>query len=416
MALQIDWGTRVITVQQADLLQVQSTPIEVYELNLSDFHDELRDIEDDALGMPHPDTHDYQSPTTISGVTLALVVEMINNYTVTFLPDSPWAVNIVGGNSNVADVVNPNNVSVRTANSAGLQDAESLQAASFSGQVALDVVNGVAGTTFPRGTRQTPVNNLADAKIIADQRGIPEIVVFESMIISGIDMSDGYTFTSDNPGLVTVTIDPSADVSNARFHQLTLQGTMDIGNSCADCTILNLTNVSGSLTDCGLEGSITLAAGTKTSMIDCHSEFAGAGPGQAAVVDMGGTADLVVRDYLGGLSLSNHSDGDVSLDVASGRIVVESTVTAGTITIRGVAEVTDESTGTAVVDDQTVTVAVDFVQKLLRNRRETDPVTGVQRIFDDDDTTILVQGDLWEDIAGTQGYQGSGADRADRLV
>lgn len=56
-----------------------------------------------------------------------------------------------------------------------------------------------------------------------------------------------------------------------------------------------------------------------------------------------------------------------------------------------------------------------LIEKVLRNRRETDPSTGKQRIYDDDNTTVLIEGDLWEDVAGTQPYQGQGADRADRL-
>jgi hypothetical protein len=60
--------------------------------------------------------------------------------------------------------------------------------------------------------------------------------------------------------------------------------------------------------------------------------------------------------------------------------------------------------------------ALILIGKILRNRRETDPTTGTQRIYDDDDVTVLIEGDLYEDVAGTQPYQGQGADRADRLV
>jgi len=49
---------------------------------------------------------------------LARVVEIINGYTITF-ENTAYAVNIVGGNSNISDVVNLNLVSVRSANSAG---------------------------------------------------------------------------------------------------------------------------------------------------------------------------------------------------------------------------------------------------------------------------------------------------------
>ena len=60
--------------------------------------------------------------------------------------------------------------------------------------------------------------------------------------------------------------------------------------------------------------------------------------------------------------------------------------------------------------------ALALVLKILRNRRETDPVAGKQRIYDDDSTTVLLEGDLFEDIGGTQPYQGQGADRADKLA
>lgn len=59
--------------------------------------------------------------------------------------------------------------------------------------------------------------------------------------------------------------------------------------------------------------------------------------------------------------------------------------------------------------------ALMLVLKILRNRRETDPDLGKQRVYDDDSTTVLLEGDLFEDVAGTQPYQGQGADRADRM-
>ena len=56
------------------------------------------------------------------------------------------------------------------------------------------------------------------------------------------------------------------------------------------------------------------------------------------------------------------------------------------------------------------------IEKFLRNKRITDPVAGTQTLFDDDGTTVLVEGDLFEDAAGTQPYRGQGAERAERLA
>jgi hypothetical protein len=73
--------------------------------------------------MAYPDTHRHVAPVSLGGVTLARIIEIINGYTVTF-EDGQYAVNLVGANSNVGDVVNVNQVSVRSANSVGLQVVE----------------------------------------------------------------------------------------------------------------------------------------------------------------------------------------------------------------------------------------------------------------------------------------------------
>lgn len=57
-----------------------------------------------------------------------------------------------------------------------------------------------------------------------------------------------------------------------------------------------------------------------------------------------------------------------------------------------------------------------LVLKLLRNKQITDPTTGKMTVYDDNGTTVLVQGDLFEDAAGAQTYRGQGAERRERLA
>lgn len=58
----------------------------------------------------------------------------------------------------------------------------------------------------------------------------------------------------------------------------------------------------------------------------------------------------------------------------------------------------------------------DFIQQVLTNRRQTNPTNGRQEIFERDDATIMVDGDVFEDVAGATAYNASsqGIDRADR--
>lgn len=118
MALSINWATRVISVPQAFLTLVS---FGVYELSVEVFRLALKDIEDSEDGAAFPDTHRRNSPVSLSGVVYAQTFEIINGYTVTFQDTgSPYTVRVTGGNHNLADVKNVNNVSLLVGNSAGL--------------------------------------------------------------------------------------------------------------------------------------------------------------------------------------------------------------------------------------------------------------------------------------------------------
>jgi hypothetical protein len=119
VAITIDYTTLVIQVPKADLTLVDAGPPEIRQLDLDSFRLELKAIEDNEAHMPFADTHEYTPPSTLGGVTYSRVVEVVNGYTVQF-EDAQYTVNVVGGNSNLSDVKVQNQVSVNTANSAGL--------------------------------------------------------------------------------------------------------------------------------------------------------------------------------------------------------------------------------------------------------------------------------------------------------
>jgi hypothetical protein len=116
MAISVNWYTKVISVPQADLTLISGS---LYELDVDWFRLQLKNLEDDPTGMSYPDTHRHNTEVTLGGVTLARTVEIINEYTVTF-EDGQYAVRLVGANNNIADVMNVNQVSLRSNNSAGL--------------------------------------------------------------------------------------------------------------------------------------------------------------------------------------------------------------------------------------------------------------------------------------------------------
>jgi hypothetical protein len=72
---------------------------------------------------------------------------------------------------------------------------------------------------------------------------------------------------------------------------------------------------------------------------------------------------------------------------------------------------TDLANITAIVDAR-----VDELQKIWLNKMTTDPATGLLTIYDNDNTTPLWQGPIYEDVPGTQPYRGRGAERRDKLT
>jgi hypothetical protein len=94
-------------------------PYEIRALDVDQFRKDLNALQSTDEGIVFETIYQNTAPVEIGGVSLARVVEIINGYTVTF-EDGMYAVNLVGANNNIGDVLNLNMVSVRASNSAGL--------------------------------------------------------------------------------------------------------------------------------------------------------------------------------------------------------------------------------------------------------------------------------------------------------
>lgn len=341
------------------MVLTQTVPSVIYRLDLDVFRLALKALEDTSDGMAFERTHKHNTSVTVGGAVLARVIEIINGYSVRFeddgTPAGQYRVETVGANSNIGSVIQVNQVSVSTSNSAGLQDLNSLQAASFGGVVTVDVTSSFSGEVFPVGTNGNPVNNITDAHVIAEARGIRKFLIVSDMTLSSGDFSDGHEFQGVSAATATITIDAAAEVSKCTFRNLTIQGTLDNANVLRECSILNITNINGFIFQCAIGGTIILGGGSQSTIMSCYSGVAGGDVSQTPTIDMGGSGqNLVLRGYSGGIKIINKTGTDpCSIDMQSGQVVVDSTVTAGEITVRGIAKVTNLSTGTATILDET---------------------------------------------------------------
>ena len=289
----------------------------------------------------------------------------------------------------------------RVSSIVSLENLSFIEGATYSGEVAIDLTYGQAGTDYPIGTRGVPSNNFLDAIAIAEARGMGTFLLVSSMTLDGDADFEGYVILGESPITTTVNILSAANVTSCDFRNLTITGTLDGNNLFRDCHVQTINFFNGALYTCGLEGTITLGGNLQADIIDCYSGIAGGGPGLTPTINMGGSGQsLAIRGYNGGLAITNcTSNTDNSIDMSSGRVLLESSVTDGDFYIRGVATVSDNSTGTADVYDQTLTAESTRARKLLSNRQEL-VTTGTDvriRTWDDDGATVLEENIVTDD-------------------
>jgi hypothetical protein len=263
-----------------------------------------------------------------------------------------------------------------SASSATNQNSLDTEYASFDGGVTIDTVNGTAGTAFPAGTPRQPCLTMADAHAISQTRGFQLFHVVNDLTLSAIDYSDGHTFqgtsSQDN---VTLTIQAGANVNNCVFKNMTISGTLDNGNRLVGCLLNSITSFDGFMENCGFNATITLGGSSQTTMIDCYSNVAGS---STPFISIGTGSALAMRGYEGGIELTNKISTDAcSIDMDSGHFKVASSCTAGTITVRGNAKLTNNTGGSIVnASDLLVPSRLTNLQYLVESLRPGHVGTG----------------------------------------
>lgn len=92
--------------------------------------------------------------------------------------------------------------------------------------------------------------------------------------------------------------------------------------------------------------------------------------------------------------------------------VIPTNSAGGQIVETGVSGLTSSESSKLDGIDTTLTV----LRKLQMNKLITDPATGILTIYDDDDTSVLYSGNIYEDALAAQLYRGQGLERRNRLT
>jgi len=334
MPITIDWPTKVINVPKSYMTLVQSTPSTIYHLDIDPFRLDLKDIEDSEEGMVYPDTHAHNTAVTVGGVTLARVVEIINGYTITF-EDDQYAVNLSGANSNIADVTNVNQVSVRSANSAGLVDLPAIQQQSYTNAaIWIDTLVGGPGTSYPKGTPPDPVDNYDDAQLISDDTMLTRFHLRGAMVLDGDDSCENTEWEGISP-ISSILVFSGQSTQGATFAKIGMTGDLNGRSSFDVCSFDAVTNFSGIARECGFKGNIQIDPNNTENVFfyRCTSVIAGTGRPELDVNDSVG--DIHLRGWIGGITIKNFTTGsNMSIDCDTGTVELDATCTAGTVKVR----------------------------------------------------------------------------------
>ena len=339
MSISVDWSTTpwLVTIPKSDLTLDTGTK---YKLTVDTFWQLLRDFTDSPEAIPNPRLY-TRIPSTASTPS---ITELDGTYYALQFEDGAYSVNIIEGNTNIRDVEVKNQVSVNTNNTTGFIDPTYLEYSTFGGGVSVNALSGITGTAYPKGTPSQPVNNFTDALAIAAARGFKSFLVTGDVTINGGNDFTDYTFVGRGQNLSTFTLDTSAVLVNCSFYDALITGVLDGDAHVEDCIIENLTFVSGVIERCILSEGTTVLGGAETAyFIECKSGVEGV---NKHTIDCGGSGQgLAIRDYNGGIKIINKTGVDaISIDLSSGQVILSNTtVTNGTITVRGVGKLVDES-------------------------------------------------------------------------
>jgi hypothetical protein len=350
--MDIHWPSGVITVYKTDPFMTW-TGGSIYNMDTEGFRRALKAQEDTPIGIAFPKTHNHNTTVLLGGIEYARIIDILPPYTITFDDTGGgWVCNLIGSNNNILDRTNLTSVQVRSNNSAGLVQTQEIQHGIFNGGVTIDQENGVAGTIYPAGTPIRPVNNIADARIIAELRGFSTFFIKGNLVLGLGDDVSGKRLVGDNAARTFILVGDAALTQGTEIVEAAVTGILDGNSIIRTCYVFDLSYVSGFLFQCELAGTVTLGGGTTAHIMSCYAEV------NHVDVDMDGASNaLNMQAFSGHVCIVNKTGADAcGIHMLAGAVTIDASVTNTTgIHISGVAAVENNS-GLPIAKDETVSI------------------------------------------------------------
>lgn len=130
-------------------------------------------------------------------------------------------------------------------------------------------------------------------------------------------------------------------------------------------------------------------------------------------------ADILIENINASTAL-RFTDMDVRLYRSDGTSIIAPTSYSIHNDYSGVPDVVETGVSGLTTAESNVLMGLpgtlSTIEKITRNKMITDPATGVLTVYDDDGATPLMTANIFKDAAGTVPYNGTGAERRERLA
>jgi len=356
VSLSFDKPNKIITVLAPDT-----------EITMQELVNLVRDWEDELDNMEMYKVLDASGKQDLGGGVLVGITVTLLDWKLKFQDragPSYTLCNVTGGNLVRYDTVaetygNPIEpasyvtVTLTASSSATLQELSSIQHSSFNDGVTVEISSPYSGTDFPVGTPLQPVNNISDAMSIAAERGFYNLYIKDDITLTTGDNVSGMNIHGQDQVHTTVTVETGANVTDTIFQNCRLTGTLDGGNIITNSRLADIIYFDGFICNCLFEpGTIQLGNGADANILNCWTAVDSNPP----IIDFGGSGQkLSLSGHNGHIKLINKTGTEkATIDMNAGEVTIDSTVTAGTIYIRGVAGLNDNSMGATIISENVV--------------------------------------------------------------
>lgn len=252
---------------------------------------------------------------------------------------------------------------------------ETVARLAYRGAIHIDVTNGASGSTIGvNGLPENPVDNVADARTLADALDLPVYEVTGAITITTDHLS--WTFRGTNPNVDIVTIDAGADVANSGFERVGVRGSFAgtsgdevNGTQCIVGTQAGtVSELYGLWIETNFLGTITIKTGEELGLLRPASTNI---LGTTFDFDSGpGPSRLLLGDAAGIFRISNMNQATHVLGVtlSGGQLTLNASVTRGIVQLGGYGQVIDNkgagealfvSFANGVIGRMEVTVEID---------------------------------------------------------